>query len=137
MSSEAVVVRFLAVLVLAGCASACTHSYDVERRETRVNVWLTVPELAEQGGRIDALIYVGPYKVVQGPVIFPKGTPTVNLPPLYIRGGRRDVAAVLDGGRYSVRESVDVRGECWVQVILRNGRLTIAEDDEQPDPRGR
>ena len=40
----------LAVLVLAGCASACTHSYDVERRETRVNVWLTVPELAEQGG---------------------------------------------------------------------------------------
>ena len=130
-------VRVLAAALLALCAPACAHSYDVEGRETRVNVWLTVPELAEGGGQVEALIYVGPYKVVQGPVVFTKGSPTVNLPPLFIRSGTRDVAAVLDGGRYSVREAVEIEGESWLQIILRDGRLSIEYDDDQPDPWGR
>ena len=129
--------RLLTTAVLALLAPACAHHYDVEARETRVNVWLTVPALAEQGGRMDALIYVGPYKVVQGPVVFTKGSPTVNLPPLYIREGTRDVAAVLDGGRYSVRESIEIHDESWIQLILRDGRLSVLYDDEQPDPWGR
>lgn len=131
--------RLLLVLALALAAPACgsNATFEVEGRETPVHAWLTVPHLAEAGGRIDALIYVGPHKVVQGPVVFPQGSPTVNLPPLYIRAGTYDVAAVLDGGRFSVRERITVVRESWVQVVLRGGRIRIDYDDRQPDPWGR
>jgi len=132
-----VTLRTLIILVLALGAPACAHSFDVEARETRINVWLTVPHLAKEGGTINALIYVGPYKVVQGPIVFEKGSPTVNLPPLFIRSGSYDVAAVLDGGRFSVRENLDIEDESWVQVILRDTRISLEYDDEQPDPWGR
>jgi hypothetical protein len=132
-----VTLRTLIILILAIGAPACAHSFDVEARETRINLWLTVPHLAKEGGTIEALIYVGPYKVVQGPVVFEKGSPTVNLPPLFIRAGSYDVAAVLDGGRFSVRENLDIEDESWVQVVLRENRITLEYDDEQPDPWGR
>lgn len=131
--------RILLLLLLALAAPACggRSTWEVENRETQLNCWLTVPHLAENGGRIDALIYVGPYKVVQGPVVFPKGSPTVNLPPIFIRAGRYDVAAVLDGGRFSVREQIDIVRESWVQVALCDGRIRIEYDDKQPNPWGR
>lgn len=126
----------LAIVLLApACGS--TSTFEVENRETQVNVWLTAPDFCATGGRVDALIYIGPYKVVQGPVEFPQGTPTVNLPPVFIRTGCYDVAAVLDGGRYSVRERIDITREGWVQVILRGGRIRIDYDEKQPDPWGR
>ena len=129
----------LLILALALCTAGCgsTSTFEVEGRETQVNVWLTAPDFCQHGGRVDALIYIGPYKVVQGPVEFPQGTPTVNLPPLFIRAGCYDVAAVLDGGRYSVRERIDITRQGWVQVILRGGRIRIDYDDKQPDPWGR
>ncbi len=130
--------RLLLILALSLAAPACgSHSFDVEGRETPVNVWLTVPELAAEGGSIDALIYIGPYKVVQGPVVFEKGSPTVNLPALYLRAGGYDVAAVLDNGRVSVRERVQIESESWVQIILRGNRLILEYDERQPDPWGR
>ncbi len=123
----------LAVLTV----SACTSTSEVEGRETRVNVWLTVPHLAKEGGTIEALIYVGPYKVVEGPVDFPKGSPTVNLPPLFIGAGPRDVSAVLAGGRFSARDAVTIEGESWIRITLLDGSLDIDLEDEQPDPWGR
>ena len=131
--------RILLMLLLALAAPACgsRSTFDVENRETQVNVWLTVPDLCNRGGSVEALIYVGPYKVVQGPIVFQQGSPTVNLPPLFIRAGRYDVAAVLDGGRYSVREQIDITRESWVQVILSGGRIRIDYSDRQPDPWGR
>jgi len=132
----AVPFRLLTVLA-ALLVAACATTAEVEGQETRVNVWLTVPSLAENGGRIDALIYVGPYKVVEGPVDFPKGTPTVNLPPLFIGAGRRDVSAVLAGGRFSAREAVTVARESWIRVTLVDDRLRIDFDEEQPDPWGK
>ena len=124
-------------LIAALTLGACATTAEVEGQETRLNVWLTVPALAENGGRIDALIYVGPYKVVEGPVDFPKGTPTVNLTPLYLGAGRRDVSVVLAGGRYSARDSVTVERESWIRVTLIDSSLRIDFDDEQPDPWGK
>ncbi len=138
MTLRALLILVLASGALALGAPACaSHSFDVEGRETQINIWLTVPHLAAEGGTIDALVYIGPYKVVQGPVVFEKGSPTVNLPPLFIRSGAYDVAAVLDGGRFSVRENLDIEDESWVQVVLRDNRITLEYDDEQPDPWGR
>ncbi len=121
----------LALLLLL---AACSTTSDVEGRETRVNVWLTAPHLAKDGGTLEALIYVGPYKVVEGPVAFPKGTPTVNLTPLFIGSGSREVSVVLAGGRFSARETVQVERESWIQVVLVDGRVGIKLEDEQPDP---
>lgn len=129
--------RTLLSILTVLALGACSTTAEVEGRETRVNVWLTVPSLAQEGGRIDALIYVGPYKVVEGPVDFPKGTPTVNLTPLFIGAGSRDVSAVLGNGRHSARDTVNIQQESWIRVALIDGRLRIDFDDEQPDPWGR
>ena len=131
--------RILLMLLLGLAMPACggRSTWEVENRETQVNVWLTAPDSCQQAHNLDALIYIGPYKVVQGPVHFPEGTPTVNLPPVFIRAGCYDVAAVIDGGRFSVRERIDIRKESWVQVILRGNRLRIDYDEKQPDPWGR
>ncbi|MDA1194632.1 MAG: hypothetical protein O2894_05555 [Planctomycetota bacterium] len=132
------IVRCLLALLVAWALTSCaSHDYGVEGRETPVHVWLTVPELAAQGGQIDALIYIGPYKAVQGPVQFRAGSPTVNLTTLFIRAGSYDCAAVLDNGRLNVRERFDISGECWVQVVLKGGRLSLTFDDRQPDPLAR
>ncbi len=124
-------------IVAALALAACSTTAEVEGQETRVNIWLTAPHLAQNGGRINALIYVGPYKVVEGPVDFPQGTPTVNLTPLYIGAGTRDVSAVLAGGRFSARESVEIERESWIRVTLVENRISIEFDDEQPDPWGK
>lgn len=126
----------LLTLLAALALGACSTTAEVEGQETRVNIWLTAPHLAESGGSIQALIYVGPYKVVEGPVHFPKGSPTVNLTPLYIGAGPRDVSAVLGDGRFSARDSVGIERESWIQVILVGNALRIEFDDEQPDPWG-
>jgi len=123
-------------LLLALALAACATTSEVEGRETRVNVWLTVPRLAKEGGTIQALIYVGPYKVVEGPVDFPKGTPTVNLTPLYIGAGPRQVSAVLAAGRFSARASVTIEKESWIHITLVDGALDIDLTDEQPDAWG-
>jgi hypothetical protein len=121
-------------MTLAVLAPCCAHSFDVENRETRVNVWLTAPHLAAEGGTLYALIYVGPYKVVEGPVKFTKGGPTVNLPPLYIRGGNRKVTAVLAKGRFNVATQVEIEEESWIQVVLSNGKARIDFAETQPNP---
>jgi hypothetical protein len=129
-------VRFAVLTCLAAaafaCLPACTHTFDVERRETPVHVWLTIPALAERGGQVDALIYVGPYKVVQGTVNFPQGVPTVDLPTLFVRPGPRPVSAVLDRGRASGRETVTIEGESWIQIVVRGSAVSIRASDEQP-----
>jgi hypothetical protein len=126
-----------ACLLLGLGMPACAHDFRVEGRETRVNIWLTMPHLAQAGGQVEALVYVGPYKVVHGPVVFEKGSPTVNLPPLFIREGSYDVAAVIDGGRFSIRENIDIEGESWVQIIVRDQKVSLEYTERQPDPWGR
>jgi len=125
----------LAALALA--LPACGHTYEVESRETRVNVWLTAPSIAAEGGSIDALIYVGPYKVVEGPVQFPKGVSTVILPPLFIRSGQRKVSVVLGGGRYTATSNVKIEREGWIDITLRSRALSIAFTEVEPSRIGR
>lgn len=124
----------LAAVVLLACG--CGTTYDVERRETPVHVWLTAPDLAAGGGQLDALIYVGPYKVVQGPVHFPRGGPTVNLPALFIRTGQRVVSVVIDRGRLSTTQTVEIQQESWIQIVVRGGGIAIRVHEQQPDPWG-
>lgn len=125
------------VLGLAATAvSGCTTSYDVENREIPVHVWLTAPGLVDQGGTIHALIYVGSRKVVEGPVRFPAGVPTVTLPTVYLRTGDRMVSVILDNGRLVGREEVEIEAEGWVQVTVTQ-KITIRYDDKQPSPWGR
>jgi hypothetical protein len=123
--------------LLAGTAfSACTTTYNVEGRETPIHVWLTAPDMPAEGGTIDALIYVGPEKVVEGPVHFPAGTKTINFPAVRVRMGETLVSAVVRRGTVAAREEFDVEGESWVQVLVRGGTVELRFDDQQPNPWG-
>ncbi len=124
------------VAMAVGLTTSCSPTWDVEQRETPVHVWLTAPELARSGGTLDALIYVGPYKVVQGPVQFAQGGPTVNLPTLFIRAGNREVSAVIDRGRASTKSTVGIEKESWIQITVRGNTVSIRKTEEQPSPWG-
>lgn len=125
----------LAVLATAGL-SGCGTTFDLERRETPVHVWLTVPAYARTGGVVEADITVGPYRVVQGPVTFPRGTPTVALPSLYIRAGGYTVSARLQGGQVRASQVVGIEGESWIQIVVSGRSASIEVLEEQPDSRG-
>lgn len=125
----------LAALVLP--LPSCGHTFEVESRETRVNVWLTAPAVAAEGGSIDALIYVGPYKVVEGPIQFPKGVNTVILPAQYIRSGQRKVSVVLGDGRYTATANINVQREGWIDITLRSRVCSIVFTEVEPSRIGR
>jgi hypothetical protein len=112
--------------------SACAHDYLIEDRLTPVHVWLSAPEVATAGGRVDALIYVGAEKVVEGPVVFAPGVATVTFPTLHVNAGSRLVQVVVARGTITASQEVNVSGETWVHVTLARGAVTIATDDEQP-----
>lgn len=123
-------------LVLLLCAG-CRTSWGVENREVPVHVWLTAPGLATQGGTLQALVYVGSEKVVEGPVRFPAGVPTIMLPTAYVRAGDRLVSAVIGGGRLVAREEVEIEGESWVQIVVGPTSVGITYSETQPSPWGR
>jgi hypothetical protein len=133
-------VRFCALVLVstfALVASACGHTYEVEGRQTRVNVWLTAPALAERGESIQALVYVGPYKVVDGPVSFPQGIDAVVLPPVYVRQGQHTVSVILGDAKFRATQAVNVQRECWLDVTLREKVLKIAFFETEPSRIGR
>ena len=121
-----------ALLAWGGCGT----SRIVENRETPVHVWLTIPAMAAQGGQVQALVYVGSHKVVEGPVVFPQGVSTVNLPTAFLPAGDKRVSVVLDGGRRAANDAVDIQQESWIQIIVEGGRIRIRHEDEQPNPAG-
>ena len=102
-----------------------------------VHVWITAPELAARGGSLQALVYVGPQKVVEGWVAFEPTRPTVALPDAYVRAGATTVSVVLADGSMSVNQTVNIDGEAWLQVTVRGGAATLRHTQTQPDPRGR
>jgi hypothetical protein len=118
------------LLVLA--LSACAHDYLVEDRRTPVHVWLSAPEIGAHGGRIEALVYVGAEKVVEGSVAFAPGVSTVTFPTIHVNRGSRLVQVVLARGAMTSSQEVNVDGETWIHVTLSRGAVTIASDDEQP-----
>jgi hypothetical protein len=124
--------RLAAVVLLALALSACAHDYLVENRLTPVHVWLSAPELAAAGGQVEALIYVGSEKVVEGPVAFPVGVSTVTFPTIHLNAGSRLVQVILAGGTITASEQVVVSQEAWIHVTLARGVATIATADEQP-----
>jgi hypothetical protein len=127
-----------AVLALAAVATVgCGHTFEVEGRQTRMNIWLTAPTLCERGESIDAVIYVGPYKVVDGPVSFPKGINVVILPPVYVRQGNHKVTAVLGGGKFSAEQTIGVQREGWLDITLRDRVLNIVHSETEPSRIGR
>lgn len=115
--------------------AACAHDFTVENRETPVHVWLTAPDLANTGGTLDALIYVGAEKAIEGPVRFPPGVLHVALPTLYVTSGDRVVSAVLEGGAISATDEVDIDGETWIQVTVQRRGVTIRDLDRPPNSR--
>jgi hypothetical protein len=124
--------RLVAALGLLLALPCCASDYLVESRLTPVHVWLSAPELAAAGGSVDALIYVGSEKVVEGPVAFPAGVSTVTFPTIHVNGGERLVQVVLAGGTITASQPVVVSRETWVHVTLTRGVARIASDDEQP-----
>lgn len=126
------IVAVMAVPVL-GCAQ---NDYTLERQETPVQVWLTAPELARQSGQIEALIYLGAQKVVEGPIRFTPDAPTVNMPTVYTRPGPKIVSVVLGGSRISAREQITITEPGWVQITVRNNRATIEFHDTRPSAWG-
>jgi len=129
----ALTVGFVLLLGASLGSSACQSSFDLEGRDVRVNVWLTDPSMAAQGGQVQALIYVGAVKVVDGPVVFPQGASTVSLPPVYVRSGDTRVSAVLRQGALAIQDEVDIEGESWIQFVVRGRELDLEFDDQQPD----
>jgi hypothetical protein len=129
-SLRAILALGMAALLPGLCA--CAHDYAVENRLTPVHVWLSAPELARTGGSVDALIYVGSSKVVEGNVRFDPGVSTVIFPIVHVNAGDRLVQVVLAGGTIHVSQSVEIEEETWINVTLSGGTAKIAEDDEQP-----
>ncbi len=128
----------LPLLVAPALLGACSsHPYRVEEREVPVHVWLSAPELARAGGTVEALVYVGSTKVVEGPVRVEAGRPTVALPTAFVRAGPVTVSAVLGGGAAAAEERVEVEGETWVQVRLVGRGASLRVTEEQPSPDGR
>ena len=121
-----------ALLIGAVLLCACKHDFTVEDRETPVHVWLTAPDLGKTGGRIDALVYVGPHKVVEGPVEFRAGVPTVALPTVFLNVGDVTVSAVFAGGSIAATGSIEVEGESWVQVVVRGRTARILHSETEP-----
>jgi hypothetical protein len=119
-------------LPLALALSACAHDYLVEDRLTPVHVWLSAPEIAARGGGVDALVYVGGEKVVEGPVAFAPGVSTVTFPTIHVNSGSRLVQVVLARGTITASQEVNVTGETWIHVTLDRGAVRITSDDEQP-----
>ncbi len=126
--------RLLALLLAAWtpCLGSCAHSYELERRDTPLHVWLTAPEMAARGGQMQALIYVGPYKVVEGPVVFPQGVSTVRLPSLHVRTGSHRVSVVLRGGRPSLAQDIVLEREAWLHVVVRGAEASLQQLEKQP-----
>lgn len=126
--SRTSVLLAVALSALGGCSS----DYLVEQRQTPVHVWIAAPALGTTGGSLDALVYVGPEKAVQGVVTFPPGVTTVVLPTVYVNAGRRTVQAVLDGGAIAVSQDVSIQQECWVVVTVQGRSATVSMTREQP-----
>jgi hypothetical protein len=118
----------LALLLLAGCA----HDFGVERRETPLHLWLTVPDAAARGGRVHAEVRVGPYEVVAGPVEFPPGVTTVRLPTQYLAARTYPLVASFGGGRVRTSASVPLGGETWAHIVLRGAAASVSVSGEEP-----
>jgi hypothetical protein len=69
-------------------------------------------------------------------VRFPPGVSTVILPTVRARTGNRRIEAVLDGGAITASDTVEIEGECWIQIVLqgRTARIVLTED-QPPVPR--
>lgn len=119
----------LGVVALGACSS---HPYRVEEREVPVHVWVTAPEQAAAGGTLQALVYVGPTKVVEGPLSFERGRPTIELPTAHVRAGPVAVSAVLDGGAIAASDRPEIERESWVEITVRGRSATLRISDEQP-----
>lgn len=125
--------RFFGLLLAASTALAgCAHSYEVENRDTPVHVWLSAPDLGDAGGSLSARVEVGGQVLLDGPVTFRPGVPTVELPIARVRTGSVPVAVTLDGGRVSARQSVGIPNEAWIRVVVRGGAVSISSFRDQP-----
>ncbi len=124
------------LLFLAILAGSCSKSFDVERRESPVHVWLSVPGLAAAGGHVTADIALGAYAVVRDVVTYPRGVPTVELPTVYVRDGAYPVAVRLREAGVAVQQVVDIEGETWVSIVVRGGSVSISANEYQPEPIG-
>ena len=123
--------------VLAAGLLGCTGDFTVERRESPVHVWLSVPGLAASGGQLHADVTLGPYGVVRDIVTFPRGVPTVELPTVYVRDGAYVAAVRLREAGVAVQQAVEVEGETWVTITVDGRAVRIATEEMQPDPSGR
>lgn len=127
--------RTALLLVLAALVTAtgCRNDFSVEQRETPVHVWLHAPDLAPAGGTVNALIYVGSEKVVEGPVRFPPGVLNVEFPTVFMpAGANKTVSVVLNGGEISATDRVNVSGDTWVQISVRGRRIEIKGYGREP-----
>ncbi|MGE0193215.1 MAG: hypothetical protein AB7T63_14365 [Planctomycetota bacterium] len=126
-----------AACVLAAGLLGCSSDFTVERRESPVHVWLSVPGRAVAGGQVHAEVSLGPYGVVRDVVSFPRGVPTVELPTVYVRDGAYIAAVRLRELGVAVQQAIEVEGETWVTITVDGRSVRIATEETQPDPSGR
>ncbi len=124
------------LLVTASLVGACASDFTLENREVPIHVWLSAPGFANDGGSMHARIYVDRSRSVDDVVRFPKGSPTVNLPSVYLRTGPKTVTAEFGRGQIRVQKQVEVEGECWIQITVAGQEASILMFDEQPSPWG-
>lgn len=134
LSRRTLFARRAALLALVAAAlplAACKTSWELENRETPVNVVLLAPAAAQAPQRMSLLVYVGDRKAVDGTVTFPQGTTRVNAPTVYVRSGAPTVSVVLDG-RAVASSAVNVQQPTFVVITLTGAGATIASDTQDP-----
>lgn len=134
--SSLAVGALLSVLAFAGGGVGCSRSFEAERRETPVHVWLVAPALAAGNGAMDADISLGGRQVVRDVVRFPPGVATVELPSAYVRVGTHRVVVRLAGGRIRAAADVEIEREAWVRILVAGDSVQISLSEEQPDSAG-
>ena len=126
---------FAALLVAASLSACGGNKYVVEDRDTPVHVWLAAPAAMAADVATHVLLYVGDRKVMDGPVRFPAGQTSLELPTVYMPAGERAVSVVIGGGQSAARGTAKIRHATWILVTIRGMAADISVSDKEPSSR--
>jgi hypothetical protein len=128
----------LAPLVLVTLAalslSACKTHWDLEDRETTVEVWLEAPAAAQAEVSVPVAVYVGERRALDRMVRFPRGQTRIAEAPVYVRSGAHEITVRVHG-REVARRSASVRHHAWVLVRIEGQSARVDVLDREPGTR--
>jgi hypothetical protein len=121
----------VACCALLASSAGCKTTYDLEDRETPVQIVLEAPAAARGDVSVPVLVYVGDRKAVDRVVHFPAGKTTIETPMIYLRAGTPTVSVVLQG-REVATQKVKVRQPTWILVRIENQTAQILVGGQDP-----